>query len=327
MAIGGGYHSLRDLRSAEHQLKRALELRKAHLGLDHSDTRDSMAKLAFEYMWLARHSESIALRQQALESSRAVLGPNHPETRRYVNLLAEAYEFAGQLEASTRLFEQLLEQHRNLEGPTHPATLNAMHRVAWNYALVGRLPESMALFEKLYAPRKGGFGYNVGVLSYVQVCQWAGKYDLVDEPLRAAVKQFRKEADTLNSRILLAGALGFLAVNLLLQERFDEAEPLAREAIAMDQTEGSTQRGYWVSALGAVLLGQQKYNEAEPRLLEGYEGLKKVEASHPAARIRMTEVAGWIVRLYEATNQPEKARVWRERLKARESDAASPRPK
>jgi hypothetical protein len=115
-------------------------------------------------------------------------------------------------------------------------------------------------------------------------------------------------------------------VNLLLQGRYDEAEPLAREAIAMNIT-GDLKHYYWVSALGAIRLGQQKYAEAEPLLLKGYEGMKRVEAVHPAVRKRLPEVGGWIVRLYEATDQPEKARVWRERLKARESDAASPGPK
>src|SRR5262249_15777156 len=59
MAIGIGYQSLNDIPQAVPHLERALEIRKAHLGPDHSDTRESMAQLAGEYSWLARHSESI----------------------------------------------------------------------------------------------------------------------------------------------------------------------------------------------------------------------------------------------------------------------------
>ena len=42
----------------------------------------------------------------------------------------------------------------------------------------------------------------------------------------------------------------------------------------------------------------------------------------PAPGLRAA-AAERLVRLYEATNQPEKVRLWREKLKARESDAAS----
>ncbi len=46
-------------------------------------------------------------------------------------------------------------------------------------------------------------------------------------------------------------------------------------------------------------------------------------ADHPAVRKRMTEVAGWLVRLYEATKQPEKAREWQEKVKPKPPDTSS----
>jgi hypothetical protein len=109
----------------------------------------------------------------------------------------------------------------------------------------------------------------------------------------------------------MATLLAFLALNLLLQGRYDEAEPIAREAVAMNRT-GDVKYPYCVGIWGAVLLGQAKYAEAEPLLLKGYEGLKQVE---PLRRRMKADVGRWIVRLYEATDQPEKAREWREKLK------------
>src|SRR5262249_58526165 len=90
MAIGIGYTKIWELPAAVPHLERALKLRMAHLGPDHTDTRDSMRQLAGVYPRLGRHSESIALCQQALESSRSVLGPDHPETRACVAALAGA---------------------------------------------------------------------------------------------------------------------------------------------------------------------------------------------------------------------------------------------
>jgi hypothetical protein len=113
-------------------------------------------------------------------------------------------------------------------------------------------------------------------------------------------------------------------LNLLLQGRYDEAEPIAREAVAMNRT-GDFKFPYWVSIWGAVLLGQGKYAEAEPLLLKGYEGMTQVEVLGPLQRRMKADVGRWIVRLYEATNQPEKARAWREKLEADSRAAGWPK--
>ena len=67
--------------------------------------------------------------------------------------------------------------------------------------------------------------------------------------------------------------------------------------------------------IGASLVGQGKYAEAEPLLVQGYEGLKQREAKIPAwAKVHLTEALEWLVQLYEATGRPEKAAEWRAKL-------------
>src|SRR5262249_43306759 len=118
-----------------------------------------------------------------------------------------------------------------------------------------------------------------------------------------------------------ANALGWLGLNLLLQERYGDAEHVLRQAIGLNQIE-KPRHYYWVSALGAVLLGQKRYAEAEPLLLQGYEGMKSGEASLRAGRRRLNEAGERVVRFYEVTGQPEKARAWREKLQPRDAGAA-----
>jgi hypothetical protein len=70
-----------------------------------------------------------------------------------------------------------------------------------------------------------------------------------------------------------------------------------------------------VSILRAVLCGQKNYTEAEPLLVQGYEGMKRQEALLQVAwKRRMAEAGERVVRFYEVTKQPEKARAWREKL-------------
>src|SRR5262249_16777357 len=106
------------------------------------------------------------------------------------------------------------------------------------------------------------------------------------------------------------------ARTLLLEKQYDAAEPLVREAVALFEKEhpDDQRRFYWVSLLGAVLFGQKKYAEAEPLLLQGYEGMKQREATLvDVEKRRIAETAERVVGFYESTNQPEKARAWRER--------------
>jgi hypothetical protein len=134
-------------------------------------------------------------------------------------------------------------------------------------------------------------------------------------PRLEALEQNRKRPDSLDRRQAAANTLGWLA--LLLKKQSDAAEPLAREAVAFFEKElpNDQRRFYWVSLLGKVLCSQQKYAEAEPLLLEGYEGMKQREAILPAnEKRRLAEACERVVRFYEMTIQPEKGREWRDRL-------------
>jgi hypothetical protein len=65
------------------------------------------------------------------------------------------------------------------------------------------------------------------------------------------------------------------------------------------------------SWLGASLIGQKKYQEAEPLLKEGYEGMKARAKTMPLnAAAQLPEAAERLVQLYEATDRKEEAATW-----------------
>jgi tetratricopeptide (TPR) repeat protein len=301
-------------------LERALKLRQDHLGPDHPDTLASMNSLANAYQLLDRHREAIALMERRLESGKATLGSDHPETLDFMARLAWTYQAAGRWDLSVPLFEQLLDKRRTLHGPTHPATLGTMHGLAMNYFDMGRFKDSMALHERLLdgIKARSDAEYESATwpkMTFAQACQRTGDLARADQLLREALDQQRKRKDSLPWRNDRANALGWLALNLLWQERHGDAERIAREAIAIDQLE-KFRRFYWMSVLGAALLGQKKYADAEPHLLQGYEGMKQWETGRTEGERRrlLTDAGEWVVRLYEVTEQPEKARAWREKL-------------
>jgi len=97
------------------------------------------------------------------------------------------------------------------------------------------------------------------------------------------------------------------------QGKSTEAEPLAREALAIREKVYEPGRYPLASArltLGAALLGQKRYAEAEPLLLSALEDMKRIEADQGLTvgeKAGMTALVERLAQLYEATNRPEKA--------------------
>ena len=109
----------------------------------------------------------------------------------------------------------------------------------------------------------------------------------------------------------------------LEQKQYDESVNLLKEASAVwekSQPQG-IDRFETQSLLGAALVGQGKYAEAEPQLLSSYDQLQKLSVAFarpiPAGGDR-------IVELYYRWQKPEKAVEWRHRI--RKSPSRNSRP-
>jgi eukaryotic-like serine/threonine-protein kinase len=116
---------------------------------------------------------------------------------------------------------------------------------------------------------------------------------------------------------LLSGTLALLVSTLLVEQKITEAEPLARECLAIRERVG---RDDWFtfhtrSQLAACLLGQKKYAEAERLLVSAYEGMREREAQIPSpGKVPLRESLQRLVRLYEETNRPDKVAECKQKL-------------
>ena len=143
-------------------------------------------------------------------------------------------------------------------------------------------------------------------------------------------QQLRKEAETILREELqslrarlpaddlrLAATLDSLTFTLLAEEKFAEAEPAARECLAIREKRvpEDWQTFHARSMLGGSLLGQTRYAEAEPLLLSGYQGLKRLEDKIPAgSKKAVKETVARLVKLYEETGRSQQTAEWKQKL-------------
>ena len=116
---------------------------------------------------------------------------------------------------------------------------------------------------------------------------------------------------------MLGGRLHHLALALLLEEKFVEAEPMARESLEIGEKMSPDEWKTFSSRslLGGALLGEKKYADAEPLLISGFEGMRDREAKIPHNRkMLLRQALVRLVQFYEVTDQPEKVAKWKETL-------------
>ena len=76
---------------------------------------------------------------------------------------------------------------------------------------------------------------------------------------------------------------------------------------------------------GAALAGRKQFAEAEPLLVQGYEGMKQHQAKIPAANKHcLTDSLERLVELYEATGRRDRAAVLRKDLEQIQGTSSAP---
>ena len=112
----------------------------------------------------------------------------------------------------------------------------------------------------------------------------------------------------------------------LARKAWTEAEGALRNALAIREVTipNLLTTFHTESLLGAALLGQKKYADAEPLLRAGYAGLKsRAETLSPARKHYLRDALDRLIELAEATGKADRAKAWKEERAKMEANAAS----
>jgi len=162
-----------------------------------------------------------------------------------------------------------------------------------------------------------------GLQQYDQAEVWRRKW------LAAVKENGRTESEAYAEDLMSLGS------NLLAQNKHAEAEAVLRECLGIlpKTLSGPKQSHYlrshlWLTShtqllLGAALLGQRQFADAEPLLLQGYEGMRKAaqdkSQQHHSVETNneLNDAIKNLAQLYEDWGKPLQATKWRNELQAR----------
>jgi hypothetical protein len=231
-----------------------------------------------------KYAAAEPLLTRVMEVRRRVLGQQHPDTLISMNNLGLLYTLQSTFARAEPLLVETLELRRRILGQEHPDTLISMN--------------------------------NLGLLYTYE------HKDENAEPIYLEALELERHVLAPEHPRRLAG-MNELGALYLRTRKYALAEGLLREALDSHNNSGTDT---WVrynceSLLGASLLTQRKYAEAEPLLLSGYEGMSLRKTTMPwDHQMALNDAAERILQLYESWGKPEKMAEWREKLKMNPTD-------
>ncbi|HSU56828.1 MAG TPA: serine/threonine-protein kinase [Candidatus Dormibacteraeota bacterium] len=317
---GWTYCSIRESAKAEAAFRRALVVQRKLLGDNLPDLADSLFGLGQVLNDEGKPEESEASYRESLEIRRKVYGNEHWTVAACLNNLTAPLVAQGKLAEAESYSREALAMKRKLFANDHPEVAISLRDLGLILRTEGKLAEA----ERLLREGLATFRRTVGDLHPDVAFTLGGLAGVLSrEGYLAEAETAGREAMAIQKKLyggtnsLTAGTLASLTLTLLYEKKSEEAEPFARELLALDE-KMAPDHWYKFSArnfLGAALLGQKKYAEAEPLLLSAYEGMKQREDKIPANdKVRLQEAIQSLVQLYEETGQSEKAAEWNKKL-------------
>jgi serine/threonine-protein kinase len=290
------------------------------------DLAESLSALATAQNYLGKHALADSLHNRALAMHRRLYGDAHPRVADDLYNLGTVQHDLGRDADAERDYRQALAIKQSWYGAEHPDSALMLAAVGQSLIYQGRYDEAAPVLQQALATQERIFGK-----VHPQVAQGLNQLALLElrrGHLSDAEKDFARMADINRSvygdRHYLVG-ISLLNLGKVYAEEKDNAraEQYYREALSRFTEKlppGHATTAIAQVALGHVLVLEGRYKDAESPLLAGYGVLAK-DPGPQAERIRnaRTDLAA----VYDALDQPDKAKALRAQLAASSADHAA----
>ncbi len=258
--------------------------------------------------------------QEVAKKCPTVYGKNSIMETVYLSQCAQLLAALNRNAEAVELCERIVAQSVERDGDDHETTQNARIGLGGALQRIGKHDEAIEQYDMALAKLRAKLGDDPSrrLNAEKQIAagyELAGRYAAA-EPLHRNHLAVT-ERTTGKDSPATGSALAQLGLNLLQQEKWGDAEAALRPCLAIRQKLAADD---WLtfstmSMLGGALLGQKKYADAQPLLVDGVAGLEARAKQIPATgRVRYREAIERMVKLYQATNHPELAAEWSQKL-------------
>jgi serine/threonine protein kinase len=265
-------------------------------------------------------TEAEAMYRETLRMARDLFGNEHPTLAVTLNNLASVLRRQGKLDEAERLFREALLLEKKIFGNEHPNLAVSLNNLALLLRGQGKLSEAEPMQRQALVIEQKLLGTEhpqtaISLRNLANILGDEGKLEEAEASLRTALATQRKLLGNDNPEV--AASIESLAHLLSSEGSLTEAEALSRECLAIREKNSPDEWQTFStrSLLGASLLAQKRYGEAEPLLLSGYDGLKQRLATIPPAnKLRLKEALQRLIEYYQATGQTDPAREWQRKM-------------
>lgn len=294
-----------------------LEFRRRIDGPTHPNTIFALNGVARSYLGSKQYAQAIETFRETIELSQEVNGVDHPVTMLYMNNYGIALRKAGKESEAAKVLQETYELRKTKFGVKHPQTKLTRDELLRSLTATGATDEVIAIFESLFSEYFVVADWDGEDIDGIAL-QLAGRYVLAsrfDEALpllrkMAAYESSRPEPSwqTLNT---IYGLLGFALVET---KAYEEAEPVLRACVELRETylSESWVRFNAMSMLGEVISEQGRHRDAEPYLVDGYQGMLSRAVAIPASirATRLDQALDRIVKMYRESGQDDQVEKW-----------------
>ena len=270
------------------------------------------------YTGLGLYTEALPLLERALQTQKNLSGEASHDSLATAYELANVHFFLGRYEQAEVLYRGVADHRTRVLGEDHADTLKAKYDLASVYLMQKRWEEYERLGPDTLARQRRVLGADhidtVGSLNNLQYFYYAHRRYADAEPLALEVLQARRRVqgpdhpDTLNAMHNVATI--YAALN-----RYADAEATFLKTIEEKRRVlGDEHPGTCITRvrLASMYLTQKRYREAESVALAAHRGYdKRLGAGHAETRQSIEQ----LVSLYTASGRPDKAELWRAKLK------------
>ena len=297
--------------AAEPMLRESLAMRRSVVpGGVHPDLDDSLNNLAVFLFETGRYDQTEALFRESLAMKRLLLGDSHPEVAIGLNNLAFVLHDIGNYSEAEASYKEALSIYSENLSEHHPSVGQSLNNLAFLYYDMGDNDRALELSRRALAVYREAHPGNHPDVAYgmQNLAGWlveAGDYDAAEPLLREALamNQALFDPDHPDIAITQTG----MAILLLRTGRAAPALEMAQaahESLAESYAPDHWRTVWALTTQGASLTQLSRYAEAEPLLLESYEGLRSNTGARPA---HIETARRYIAELYEAWGRPEDA--------------------